>query len=201
MIQDWIIPMHVEFMFFTDDNFQFSNALKALNNFFEDLEVYDKAQDIYEDEFNDKNRVFKALQKPEEAVPNDLGIVDNEWMYDNIEDFSSFYDFIRRKYFFRTLEVVFPLYKTTWAKATIKTFLKKIYQQKEKFNEKEIETLNDMMDEINSKIGVTSLKSNTSKYLDQKIRSDAAQSFNPVADGRSNRIVADNLGTWASRQY
>lgn len=201
MIQDWVVPVHVESQFFTDDNFQFNGAVRALQNFFEDLNDYHKDQDEYEEIEKNCISSFSYFKNPETVEQNDLGIVENDWMYADIEDFDAFYDFIKRKYFMKSLKVLFPLYKKEWAKSTIKTFLKNIYKQIEKFSKSDIEILNEMMDEIDSKTNANTMRINNSLFLDSKINSNAAQGFNPVADGRGTRFVVDNLGTWAGKQY
>ena len=48
MIQNYIVPIHIESQFFTDDTFQFNHAVGALENVFEDLKPYSEDQDQYE---------------------------------------------------------------------------------------------------------------------------------------------------------
>jgi len=94
--------------------------------------------------------------------------------------------------------VLFPLYKNSWAKSTIKRVLVSFYREKEKFSDKEIEELNSMMDEINNKLGS---EMSRESVLNMKIKSNAAESNNPVVDGRGSRLVVDGLGAWTTRQF
>lgn len=196
MLENYIIPIHIEGQFFTDDTYQFNQAVKALENVFDDLKIYDEDHDRYKQDFENKNKVYEHLKDPEDDKDNDLGIVQNTWMYeDTIEDFWTFNAFIKRKYFFGALKTLFPLHKNAWAKNAIKRFLQNIYKEKEKLSEEEVEEVIKMMDQINDKV------SSNLQYLDSKIISNAARSVNPVADGRGSRLVVDNLGAWNKRQF
>ena len=152
MIQNYIVPIHIESQFFTDDTFQFNHAVGALENVFDDLKSYNEEQDKYEADFEDINKIYNYFGKSETAERNELGVIENKWIYDDIEDFEEFNNFIQRKYFFNALKTLFPLYKHQWAKSKIKQLLVKIYYENEKFSSNEIEQLNKMMDEINNKV-------------------------------------------------
>jgi len=195
MLQNYVIPVHIEGQFFTDDSYQFNQAAKAFQNLFDDLEIYSESHDEYLEDYNNNNYVFNFLKSPEESEKNELGIFENSWIYaDKTAQFDHFNAFLKRQYFMSALKTLFPLYKNTWAKGTITQLLKDIYKEKEKLNDSEQEEVIKMMDQINSK----SVMKN--QYFDSKIITNAAQSLNPVVDGRSSRVVIDGLEAWSSRQ-
>ena len=75
MIQNYIVPIHIESQFFTDDTFQFNNVIIALENVFNDLKIYDEEQDKYEKDFENNNKVYKFFLSSEVVEKNELGII------------------------------------------------------------------------------------------------------------------------------
>mmetsp|Transcript_23733 Transcript_23733/g.23631 ORF Transcript_23733/g.23631 Transcript_23733/m.23631 type:complete len:212 (+) Transcript_23733:586-1221(+) len=208
MLENYIIPIHIESQFFTDDTYQFIKAAKALENVFEDLEDYTEEQDKHLETFKDPDEGSTLFKPADTEEKNELGIIQNDWIYGEIvtkdTDGFSFYNLdalARRKYFFSALKVLFPLHRHVWAKGTIKRLLQKIYRDSDKISDTERHEVNKMIETIEERENDTSRRTHKDfEFLDKKIMSSVGKTDEPIKDIRGNRLVVDGLGAWNSRQ-
>eukprot|EP00347_Sterkiella_histriomuscorum_P020372 403338061 len=216
------IGVYVQSNLYTDDNFKFNEVIREVNEMLESLALYDELQDVHEDLCVSQKviqELFEDKKEEEEEIKQDqqdqqkkseLDFLSRQkFIYEQVlieagddeEKLEAFLNGIKRRMFFQTLQQVYQFHKQAWARPVVVSTIKKVYLEKQKFNESEQEQLEDMISNLHSKISLGIKQSQGREKMDEKIKDNPLQASYQVKDGRAEKIVYGNADhAWASKQ-
>ena len=146
VIELYYIPVYVQSQLHTDDSFQFNEVVKEVEQLMASLDaVYHEQQDKYEELCTSQSKVMELFSGEKKEFMGGQCVYREVFDEEDEELLTHFLNGVKRRLFLGTVRQIFGWHKHAWAKQTVVQTLKKIYLEKQRFNEREQEELEDMI--------------------------------------------------------